>query len=201
MPAMSHRTTIRAATGEDLPGLVQLCLSAREEAGTGSALCTDDEARLREQLGVASGLPGAVLLVATHDDEIDGLLLGRTVGPTLFSDQVAVDLEAVYVRASARRRGIGHALLGGLVTVAEQAGAAEVFASPLPGARGIERFLARVGFQAAASYRVITVTALHRRLADETRPRGGQARQDEPSRISRLIALRRRARERWTAER
>ncbi len=181
------RTTVRAATGGDVPGLVGLCLQARAEAGTGSALCTDDETRLHDQLTTALALPGAFVLVAQHGDQTDGLLLGRTVGPTLFADQVTVDLEALYVRASARRRGVGHALLVELVAVAEAAGATEVFAAPLPGARGVRRFLARAGFQAAANYRVVTTAALRRRLAVDqssaVRPVSGA--------ITRLVALRR----------
>ena len=184
---MPHRMTVRAATSADLPGLVGLCLEARAEAGTGSALCTDDEARLRDQLTTMLVLPGAFLLVAQQGDQTEGLLLGRTVGPTVFTDQVAVDLEALYVRASARRRGVGHALLVELVAVADAAGATEVVAAPLPGARGVQRFLARAGFQAAASYRVVTLTALRRRLAADqprtVRPVSGA--------ITRLVALRR----------
>ncbi|MCL2091485.1 MAG: GNAT family N-acetyltransferase [Micrococcales bacterium] len=184
---MPHRTAVRAATSADVPDLVGLCLEARAEAGTGSALCTDDGTRLRGQLTTALGLPGAFLLVAQHGDQTDGLLLGRTVGPTLFADHVAVDLEALYVRAAARRRGVGHALLVALVAVADAAGATEVVAAPLPGARGVQRFLARAGFQAAASYRVVTVAALRRRLAVDqprtVRPVSGA--------ITRLVALRR----------
>lgn len=184
---MPHRTTVRAATGADVPDLVELCLVARAEAGTGSALCTDDEARLHDQLTVALALPGVFVLVAEHGDQTDGLLLGRTVGPTLFTDQVAVDLEVLYVRASARRRGVGHALLVELVAVAEASGATEVVSAPLPGARGVQRFLARAGFQAAASYRVVTTAALRRRLAADqprtVRPVTGG--------IAKLVALRR----------
>lgn len=184
---MPHRTTVRAAASGDVPDLVGLCLEARAEAGTGSALCTDDETRLRDQLTTALALPGVFLLVARHDDQTDGLLLGRTVGPTLFVDHVTVDLEALYVRASARRRGVGHALLVELVTVADAAGATEVVAAPLPGARGVRRFLARAGFQAAANFRVVTIAALRRKLAADqplaVRPVSGA--------ITRLVALRR----------
>jgi len=184
---VAAHTTVRAATSADLPDLVELCLAGRAEAGTGSALCTDDESRLRDQLTTAFVLPGAFMLVARCGDQTDGMLLGRTVGPTQLADQVVVDLVALYVRASARRRGVGHALLVALVGVADAAGATEVVAAPLPGARGVQRFLARAGFQAAASYRMVTVAALRRRLAVDqpqtVRPVSGA--------ITRLVALRR----------
>jgi len=186
---MAHRTTIRAATSTDVPELVTLCLAARAEAGTGSALCTDDAARLRDQITTALGLPGALVLVAANGTQVDGMLLGRTVGPALFLDEVVVDLEVLYVRAPARRRGLGHALLAELVAAADATGATSVVSGPLPGARGVQRFLARAGFQAAAGYRVVTLAALRRRLAaDPASPRTA------PGGIARLVAVRRRVR-------
>jgi hypothetical protein len=99
------------------------------------------------------------------------------------------------VRPPSRRRGIGHALLGRLVDLADEEGATEVFSAPLPGARGFHRFLARVGFQAAASYRVVTTSSLHRRLiSPATTSSTPGAPQRRPGAVSRLIALRRSAR-------
>jgi GNAT superfamily N-acetyltransferase len=169
---------------------------ARDEAGTGSALCTDDTQRLRQQLATALMLPGAIILVAVHDGVVDGLLLGRLVGPSLFADVVAIDLEALFVVRDSRRRGVGHALLAALVTVAEQHGATEIYSSPLPGARGVQRFLARLGFQPAAAHRVVTISALQRRLCNDP----GLAATGAVRRVSRLIALRRRSRGPATGE-
>ncbi|MCL2466537.1 MAG: GNAT family N-acetyltransferase [Micrococcales bacterium] len=188
---MPHRTTARAATNLDVPDLVELCLAARAEAGTGSALCTEDDGRLAEHMTTMLGLPGAFVLVAGHGDQIEGFAAGRTGGPTLFSDSVVVDLQVLYVRASARRRGVGHALLVGLVSVAEAAGAAEVVAAPLPGARGVQRFLARAGFQAVAGCRVAGVAALRRRLDQALRPVTGAIARPVTSGIARLVELRR----------
>ena len=158
---------VRIATPDDLDALCALCLEARAELQVGSALCTDDPLRLRDQLAVLMGALGGTVLVATEDDEPAGLLLARIVGPGPFSDVVALNLEAMYVRASARRRGLGHALLLAGATLAEDAGATEVYASPLPGARGMHRFLARIGFAPAAAHRVVTTAALQRRLAQD----------------------------------
>lgn len=192
---MRSAAMARPATAQDLDALTALCLEARVEAGTGSALCTDDEVRLRSQLAALAGLPGGLLLTAGHEGAIDGVLLARVVGPSPFSDVVVVDLEAVFVRAAARRRGVGHALLSALADEAEARGAAEVYASPLPGARGMQRFLARSGFQAAAAHRAVSTAALQRRLAqDPVAPRTGQTRRVSPRGLDSLIALRRRAR-------
>lgn len=192
---MRPGTNVRPAAADDLGTLVDLCLTARDEAGTGSALCTDDADRLRQQLATALMLPGAIVLVAVHDGALDGMLLGRLVGPSLFCDTVAVDLEALYVLRDNRRRGVGHALLGGLVALAEEHGAAEIYASPLPGARGVQRFLARLGFQPAATHRVVTTASLQRRLAtDSVSPATGAVRRVPKPGVDRLIALRRRSR-------
>ncbi len=192
---MRSAAVARPATEQDLDALTQLCLEARDEVGTGSALCTDDQERLRHQLATLAGMPGGLLLTAGHEGALEGVLVARIVGPSPFSDAVAVDLEAVYVRASARRRGVGHALLAALAVEAEARGATDVYASPLPGARSMQRFLARTGFQPAAAHRVVTTAALQRHLAnDPVAPRTGQARRVSPRGLDSLIARRRRAR-------
>ncbi len=157
----------RAATPDDLDGLVALSLEARSELQVGSQLCTDDPQRLRDQLVMLMTAPGGSILVGMLDDEVAGLMLARVVGPGPFSDAVVLSLEALYVRADARRRGLGHALLVAAAALAEEVGATEVYASPLPGARGMHRFLARIGFAPAAAHRVVTTSTLQRRLAQD----------------------------------
>lgn len=187
---------VRPAIGEDLDGLVELCLEARDELRVGSQLCTDDPQRLRDQLVLLMSTPGGTVLTGQVDGEVRGLVLARIVGGGLFSDVVAFNLEAIYVRSSARRRGLGHAMLTAAVALAEEAGATEVLASPLPGARGMHRFLARVGFAPAASHRVVTTSALQRRLhADTPCPVSTATGQLPRRRIEDLIARRRQARD------
>ncbi|WP_136519860.1 MULTISPECIES: GNAT family N-acetyltransferase [Cellulomonas] len=191
---------VRPAQADDLDALVDLCLEARAEAGVGAQLCTDDRGRLREQLAVLGGADGGRVLVATCDGAPAGLLLCRLVGPGLFTDAVVLGIEAVFVRPGVRRRGIGHALLQEATSWAETAGASEVYAAPLPGARGMQRFLARVGFAPAAAHRHVTTAALQRRLAQDA---GGLAvvRAGAAARgLGDLIERRRRARERAAAE-
>ncbi|MBD3778740.1 MAG: GNAT family N-acetyltransferase [Micrococcales bacterium] len=166
-----------------------MSLAARAESVVGAQLCTDDADRLRHQIGALVGEPGACGLVGLLDGEVCGLALARIVGPSLFTDEVAVSIEAVYVAEGARRRGVGHALLGAVVEEAQRAGAADVLAVPLPGARGMLRFLARLGFAPAAAHRVASTEALQRRLvADAPARRSARVGLDD------LIARRRRAR-------
>jgi GNAT superfamily N-acetyltransferase len=187
---------VREALPGDLESLVALCLSARREAAVGSQLCTDDADRLRDQLGALLAVPGGRILLALLDDEPAGLLLARVVGPGPFTDLVSLDIEAVYVAPAARRRGLGHALLVGATAVADEAGATELYSSPLPGARGMQRFLARLGFAPAASHRVVTTAALQRKLAHEHGhpSAAGVPRRSGPRGLEDLIARRRQAR-------
>ncbi len=192
---MRPGVSVRPATGEDLDGLVTLCLEARDELQVGSQLCTDDPQRLRDQLVLLMSSPGGTVMAGLVDGEVGGLVLARVMGGGLFSDVVALNLEAIYVRSSARRRGLGHAMLSAAVSLAEEAGATEVLASPLPGARGMHRFLARIGFAPAASHRVVTTSALQRRLQqDAPAPVSTMTGQLPRRRIEDLIARRRRAR-------
>ena len=185
----------RPAAPDDLDGLVALCLEARAELQVGSQLCSDDPQRLRDQLVLLMNSPGGTILVGTVDDEVAGLLLAHVDGPGPFSDVVALSLEALYVRGEARRRGLGHGLLVAAATLAEEVGATEVYASPLPGARGMHRFLARIGFAPAAAHRVVTTSALQRRLAqDPSAVLGVMTGRVPRQRLEDLIARRRQAR-------
>ena len=168
---MRSAAVVRPARPQDVDPIIDLCLAARAESLLGSQLCTDDPDRLRHQVGALAVEPGAVALVGELDGQVQGLVLARVVGPSLFTDEVSVAIEAVYVGESARRRGIGHALLAGVAEAAEQVGATEVYAVPLPGARGVLRFLSRLGFAPAAAHRVVTTEALQRRLSGEAGPR------------------------------
>lgn len=188
---MRSPVAVRPARPEDLDTLVALSLAARSESLVGSQLCTDDADRLRHQIGALVVESGALGLVGMLDDEVCGLVLARIVGPSLFTDEVAVSIEAVYVAEGARRRGVGHALLGGVVEEAQRVGATDVLAVPLPGARGMHRFLARLGFAPAAAHRVVSTEVLQRKLsADAPQPGRRPARTG----LDDLIARRRRAR-------
>ena len=174
---------------EDMDGLVEVCMTARRETWTGSQLCSSDATTVTHQLGALTALPGTSVLVARSEDAIVGLLLGRAVGPNPFTEDVSFAVEAVYVEPHHRRHGVGHALMLAAVEVATAAGAEQVFAAPIPGARGMQRFFVRLGFTPAAAYRVTSTAALHRRLTPE-----GVTRRTGPRGLEELIARRRKSR-------
>ena len=181
---------VRPAEPEDLPGLVALCLAAREESSSGPQLCSPDAELVAQQLGALASVPDGTVLVARSDDGVVGFLLARTVGPNLFTDTAGFSVEAVYVLPELRRRGTGHALMAAAVDAAAAAGAEQVYVAPLPGTRGMQRFLVRLGFGPAATHRVATTASLQRRLAHD----GGGARR--PRSLEELIARRRESRRR-----
>lgn len=173
---------------EDRDGVVSLCLQARGETWTASQVCSGDESTVARHLGALMSSPGAVVLVARADDRVVGLLLGRLLGPSLFTDDVNLAVDVVYVDSGHRRRGVGHALMLAAVEFALAHGAENVYAAPFPGARGVQRFLVRLGFTPAASHRVTPVAALHRRLTADGARRGSSRRRDD------VIARRRQSR-------
>ena len=180
---------VRPAVAADLPVLARLSIAARHEAGTGVQLCVSDEERITRQLAMLTALPGGQIKVATVEGEPVGFMLIRVLEPTLFTDEVAVYIEALYVSQAFRRRGVGHALLTEAGETAAAVGAVDVYSVPLPGSRGVQRFLARLGFAPAASHRVVPTAVLLRKLAAE-----GAARRQGRNGIEDLIARRRRAR-------
>lgn len=184
---------IRTAAPEDLDGLVALCLAAQVESPEGIQPRIPDAEQLREQLGTLLDTPGGQVLVGLAGDKPAGLLLGRVVGPSPFSQEVSLHVEALYVGVGDRRRGLGHGLLAGALAAADEAGATQVYAVHLPGARGVQRFFARLGFAPAAAHRVVATQKLQRRLAGD--PVVARSRRRGPARgLEDLIARRRQVR-------
>lgn len=179
---------VRPIEPADMPGVVELCLTARRESWAGAQVCTADAAAVAHQVGTLTAVPGGTILVALADGLPIGLLLGRVVGPNPFTDDVSLAVEAVYVDPEHRRRGAGHALMLGAVDVALSAGAQHVYAAPIPGARGMQRFFVQLGFAPAAAHRVTSTAALQRRLSPDSGPRRA------PRGLEDLIARRRQSR-------
>ncbi|HWS58154.1 MAG TPA: GNAT family N-acetyltransferase [Actinotalea sp.] len=182
---------VRPAQPGDLNGLVELCLTARAESAVGPQLCSPDAADLAHQLGALATAPGGTVLVGLLDEVPVGMALGRVVGPNPFTDETSLSVETLYVSPDHRRRGVGHALMAGVVDVADEVGAEHVYAAPIPGARGMQRFFVRLGFAPAAAHRVASTAALQRRLGPDG---GASARRTGSRGLEDLIARRRQSR-------
>ncbi|MCA5893555.1 GNAT family N-acetyltransferase [Isoptericola sp. NEAU-Y5] len=194
---MRAAVEVRAAGQDDLVAVAALAAEAVDEAPTAVQAGQGDSARLAEHLSVLIGAGGSVL-VATLDDTVCGFLVVRLIEPQLFAPTASAYVDAVYVPGRARRRGVGHALVAAMATLAAERGAEQVFCAPAPGARGMHRFLARLGFAPASGHRVVGIATLQRRLAQEgpQAPRGARVSRRDATRaaIEDLVARRRRAR-------
>ncbi|EYR63288.1 GCN5 family acetyltransferase [Actinotalea ferrariae CF5-4] len=182
---------VRQVEPADVDGVLALVLAARAESSVGSQVCTSEREQLQQQLGALTAVPGGTVLVAVSGDEVVGLLLGRVLEPTLFTDRSSFTVDAVYVASGHRRRGVGHALMLGATEVALAASAEQVYVTPLPGARGMQRFFVQLGFAPAAAFRAAATAALHRRLTLDA-----PVARRSPRRIEDLIARRRETRRR-----
>lgn len=187
---MRVHVEVRAAVPEDMDAISSLCLQARAESSVGSQLCTADAESIARQVAIFAALPGGHLDVALHEGELHGFMLTRVIDCDLIRAEPGLFLEAIYVDGGFRRRGGGHALMAVAAQRAVEAGAVDVYSQPLPGARGMQRFLARLGFAPAATHRVVTVPVLQRALSGDVPGRRGAGRTLED-----LIARRRRSRE------
>lgn len=164
-------TRVRRAEPGDVPGLVVLALAGRRESLVGNQICAADADTIDRQMRAYAGTPGAVVLLAEDDaGRAAGLLMARVVGPNPFTDEASLVVEAVYVSADARRRGVGHALMSAAAEIAQEAGVADVYAAPIPGARGMQRFFVQLGFTPAAAHRTISLASLRRRLGADVGP-------------------------------
>lgn len=180
---------VRPVRPDDLPELARLCVVARDENATGAQISVADPDQLARQLGVLLAVPGGHILLAVQDDAVVGFLMARLLDVNVFNDEPRMYIEGLYVAQDARRKGVGHALLTVLADLAATAGATEVYSVPIPGARGVQRFLARMGFAPAGAHRVVATPVLQRRLL------GDQPVRKRPARgLEDLIARRRKAR-------
>ena len=158
------------AQPDELPALAALCVEARDETVLGPKLCSSDVGLVAHHIGVLLSTPGGYALLARDETGLVGFLLARVIGPGPFADEPNLYIDSLYVGETARRRGVGHALLDGAVGIAENAGAETMCVIPLPGSRGLQRFLAQLGFAPAGGHRVSTCTALRRKLAADAGP-------------------------------
>ncbi|GAA2520412.1 acetyltransferase (GNAT) family protein [Rarobacter incanus] len=150
-----------------LPAVATLCLEARGESNLGVQVCSNDTEALVRQLTVFSSLEGGHIVVAEHRGDIAGFALLRLLTNDILRPSPAVFIEALYVKNAERRMGVGRALMAHIADFAVGNGVADIYAQQLPGARGTNRFLARLGFAPAAAHRVVAVSALQRELARE----------------------------------
>lgn len=180
---------ILVGTVQDLEEVAHLCILARNESATPAQICSADTERLKGQLGVLLSVEGGRIFVARQDGIALGFILARLIETNIYNDDPVLYIEALYVDQQHRRQGVGHALLTSAARLASDSGAVEVYSVPIPGSRGVQRFLARMGFAPAAAHRVVATSVLLRKLEADGSPNRRATRGLED-----LIARRRKAR-------
>jgi ribosomal protein S18 acetylase RimI-like enzyme len=116
---------VRLATPEDVPSLVALFQELERMQADWRVFTPRpgfyDE--VGEKYQEAMNTPDAVVLVAEDDEhEIVGMAYGETHVPSRFSDERALEISGVVVRAGYRGRGAGHELVREAARFADERG-------------------------------------------------------------------------------
>jgi ribosomal protein S18 acetylase RimI-like enzyme len=154
-----HHVRVRPAELADIPRLIRL---GEAEFPSGTFSGRDGPARLASLLSCDD----RKILVATDD------ATGHIVGFVVVSEDEAgaivrtpvLNLSHLVVDKAFRRRGIGRALLGACVHMAEQQGIDYVVASAVTSSRDANRYLARLGFAPFVVRRIAPTAVLRRSL-------------------------------------
>ena len=110
----------------------------------------------------ALGHPDALLAVAEDDGQIVGMAYAEVRTPSRFSDERAIELSSVVVRADRRRAGIGRALVREVVRFSSERAVPWIELKTFSPNRGAMEFWESLGF----TPRVVQLTAPVSRLAD-----------------------------------
>lgn len=165
------RTTVvtRRATVADVPALVALTnemrsVGARAERAVNPINTSDVAVRLTDAIAAR----GVSVLVASIDETPVGMAVCRAVHPDPLSDSRVLQVSHVVVARAHRRRGVGHALLGAAVEIADAQHLEHVAIELYPSVRDASRFYARLGFAPVTVQRVAPLGVLRRRLTGDT---------------------------------
>lgn len=150
---------LRQAQLDDAIFLAELWTDSLRRADT-----QEQVADLETIIKAASESPELSVLVAEYDGQPAGAVYMRLTTLSPLNLEPTLQLFALTVSQSFRRKGVGHALLDAAVTFAEQAGVPLVATAAASSSRDGNRFLARLGFGAQAVWRVALVQTVRTRL-------------------------------------
>ena len=156
---------VRQATPEDVPALVALFqeldrMQADWRVFTPRPGFFDE---VGEKYREAMNNPDAVVLVVEDDEgEAVGMAYGEARTPSRFSDERALELSGVVVRAGYRGRGVGRELVQEAARFAGERGIAWIELKTFSPNRGAMEFWENMGFEA----RVIQLTSPTRELLE-----------------------------------
>ena len=158
---------VRQATPEDVPSLVALFqeldrMQADWRVFTPRPGFYDEVgAKYHEAMNNAEAV---VLVVVDDEGEVVGMAYGEARTPSRFSDERALELSGVVVRAGYRGRGVGRELVAEAARFAEERGIAWVELKTFAPNRGAMEFWEDLGF----APRVVQLTSPTRDLLERT---------------------------------
>jgi GNAT superfamily N-acetyltransferase len=160
---------VRLATPEDVPALVALFqeldrLQSDWRVFTPRPGFYDEVGAKYRQ---AMNNENAVVLVAEDDDEVVGMAYGEVRIPSRFSDERALELSGVVVRAGYRGRGVGRALVREAARFAADGGVDWIELKTFAPNQGAMTFWEDLGFTPRVVQLTQATRALLERLEDE----------------------------------
>ncbi len=155
--------TVRTATPQDAPVLVELWAELRELSGRQVPPPAPEQVVSRLERFAQD--PDSRVVVAVCEESVVGLAVYTLGIVSPLIDATAVNITYLHVCKGARRRGIGRALVASAAAFADETGAENVVVNVLPQLREANRFYARLGFGALVVRRVAPTSVLRRRLA------------------------------------
>jgi GNAT superfamily N-acetyltransferase len=160
--------SVRRVTPEIQRDFTALWAIARLEVGPALAVPEASES----QIAAVLARDDIRAYLATMDEQPVGYIVLTCRPPCLLTDSPVVAIEQIFVTPAARRSGAARALLRAAATYADRLGAEQIASSVPSNHREANRFFTRLGFSSYLVRRVITTTALHRKLAnsEEVRP-------------------------------
>lgn len=112
----------------------------------------------------AAASPELAVLIAEYDGVPAGAVYLRLATVSPLNLEPTLQMFSLTVAQAFRRKGIGHALLDGAVSFAEEAGAPLLATAASSASRDGNRFLARLGFGPQAVWRVALVPTVRAKL-------------------------------------
>jgi GNAT superfamily N-acetyltransferase len=142
--------TIRAATGEDIPRILELyeeLVTSTAPAETGRTTSLDDYRRIYEQ---ASIIPGHELIVAEKDGEVIGTMVLIIVPNLSHHGLPWAVVENVVTDRRFQRQGIGRSMMEYAIDHAREAGCYKLQLASSKTRHEAHRFYQSLGFEASA---------------------------------------------------
>ncbi len=160
---------VRRATADDVPVLVKLfeeldLLQRDWRVFTPRPGFYDEVARTYRD---ALERPDSVVLVAEAEGDVVGMAYGHARTPSRFSDERALELSGVVVRADLRGRGVGRVLVHEAGRFAAERGIPWIELKTFAPNRGSMDFWESLGFTPRVVQLTSSTSALNRRLERE----------------------------------